>query len=49
MLLSTFFVQYYCKVVYFIAHYLNKIFIMDLCVQFIIIIFYDELIPNKVL
>ena len=49
MLLSTSIIQYYSKVVYFITHYLNKIFIMDLCVQFIIIISYDELITNKVL
>jgi len=49
MLLSTFIIQYYSKVVYFIAHYLNRIFTMDLCVQFIIITFYNELITNKVL
>ena len=49
MLLSTFITQYYAKVVLIIAHYLNKIIIIDICVQFIIVTFYDELITNKVL
>ena len=52
-LLSYFIIQYYSKVFFFfwifIAYYLNKIFIMDLFVQFIIIASYDELITNKVL
>ena len=49
MLLSSLIIQYYSKVVFFIAHYLNKIFIMDLSVQIIIIASYDKLITNKVL
>ena len=49
MLLSTFITQYYSKVVLIIAHYLNKIIVIDICVQFIIVTFYDELITNKVL
>ena len=49
MLLSYFIIQYNSKVVFFIAHYLNKIFIMDLSLQFIITASYDELITNKVL
>ena len=48
MLLSTLIIQYYSEVVLIIAHYLNKIIIIDI-VQFIIVIFYDELITNKVL
>ena len=32
MLLSTFIIQYYSKVVLIIAHYLNKIIIIDICV-----------------
>ena len=48
MLLSTFITQYYAKVVLIIAHYLNKIIIIDI-VQFIIVTFYDEFITNKVL
>lgn len=53
ILLSTFIIQYYSKIVLIIAHYLNKIIIIDMCVKFIItffiFIFYDELITNKVL
>ena len=49
MLLSTFIIQYYSKVVLIIAHYLNKIIIIYMCVQFIIATFYDELITDKVL
>ena len=50
MLLSSFIIQFYFKVVFvFIAHYLNKIFTMNLSVQFIIIVSYDDLITNKVL
>ena len=49
MLLSTFIIQYYSKVVLIIAYYLNKIIIIDIYVQFIIVTFYDELITNKVL
>ena len=49
MLLSTFIIQYYFQVVFIIAHFFNKIIIIDICVQFIIITFYDELITNKVL
>ena len=49
MLLSTFIIQYYFKVVLIIAHYLNKIIIIDICMQFIIVIFYNKLIINKVL
>ena len=37
------------QVVFIIAHYLNNIIIIDICVQFIIVTFYDELITNKVL
>ena len=47
MLLSTFIIQYYSKVVLIIAYYLNKIIIIDICVQFIIVSFYDELITKK--
>ena len=36
-------------VIALIAHYLNKIIIIDIYVQFIIVTFYDELITNKVL
>ena len=52
MILSTFIVQYYFKFffyLFFIAHYLNRIVIMDMCLQFIIVASYDELIINKVL
>ena len=58
MFLSTFIIQYYynfffflniLQVVFIIAHYLNKINIIDICMQFIIVTFYDELIINKVL
>ena len=51
MLLSAFIIQYYSKVDFFflIAHYLNKIIITDMYVQFIIFASYDELITNKVL
>ena len=49
MLLSTFIIQYYSKVVICIAHYLNRIIIMNMCVQFIVVASYDELITNKVL
>ena len=47
MLLSTFIIRYYSKVVLIIAHYLNKIITIDIFVQFIIITFYDELITKK--
>ena len=49
MLLSTFIIQYYSKVVLIIAYYLNKIIIIDICVQYKIVTFYNELITNKVL
>ena len=49
MLLSTFIIQYYSKVVFIIAHYLNWIIVIDMCVQFIIVASYDEPITNKVL
>ena len=49
MILSTFIIQYDYKVVLIIAHYLNKIIIIDICVQFIIVTFYDEFFTNKVL
>ena len=52
MLLSAFIIQYYSKVDFFfflIAHYLNKIIITDMYVQFIIFASYDELITNKFL
>ena len=49
MFLSNFIIQYYSKVVLVIAYYLNKIIIIDICVQFIIVTFYDELITKKVL
>ena len=49
MLLSTFIIQYYSKVVLIVAHRLNKIITIDMCVQFIIVTFYDELITKKVL
>ena len=49
MFLSTFIIQYDSKVVLIITHYLNKIIIIDICVQFIIVTFYDEFITNKVL
>ena len=41
--------QYYSKVVFFlIAYYLNKIIIIDMYEQFIVVTSYDELITNKV-
>ena len=33
MLLSTFIIQYYSKFVLIIAHYLNEIIIINMCVQ----------------
>ena len=47
MFLSTFIIQYYSKVVLIITRYLNKIIIINTCVQFITVTFYDELITNK--
>ena len=51
---DTFYFNFYSiifsKVVfYFVSHYFNQIIIMDICVQFIIVSFYDKLITNKVL
>ena len=34
---------------FFFSHYFSSIIIMNMCVQFIITAFYDELISNKVL
>ena len=34
---------------FFISHHLNRIIIIDMCMQFIIVAFYNELITNKVL
>ena len=50
MLLSTFIIQYYSEGFFFflIAYYLNKIIIIDMCEQFIVVTSYDELIINKV-
>ena len=36
-------------VFFFFFNYLNRIIIMDMCVKFIIVTSYDELITNKVL
>ena len=47
MLLSTFITQYYSKVVLIIAHCLNKIILIDICVQFIIVSFYDNSLLQK--
>ena len=47
MLLSNFIIQYYSKIVLIVAHYLNKIIIIDMRVQFIIVTFYDELITKN--
>ena len=51
MLLSAFIIQYYSKFDFFflIAHYLNKIIITDMYLQFIIFASYDEHITNKLL
>ena len=34
---------------FFIGQYLNRIIIINMCVQFIIVVLYDKLITNKVL
>ena len=47
MLLLIFIIKYYSKVVLIIANCLNKIIIIDMCVKFIIVHFYDELITTK--
>ena len=51
---DTFYIDFYSIIfiqscLFIISHYFNWIIIMDMCVQFIIVIFYDELITNKVL
>ena len=38
-----------CFFFFLIYHYFNWILIIDMCVQFVIVVFYDELITNKVL
>ena len=47
MLLLIFIIKYYSKVVLITAHYLNKIIIIDMCMKFLIVTFYDELITTK--
>ena len=47
MFLSTFIIQYYSKGFFFlIAYYLNKIIIINMYEQFIIVTSYDELVTN---
>ena len=47
MLLLIFIIKYYSKVVLITAHYLNKIIIIDMCMKFLFVTFYDELITTK--
>ena len=48
-----FYIDFYCTIFlqscFFIAHYLNWIIIMNMCMKFIIIASYNELITNKVI
>ena len=44
--ISTFILQYSSKVFFFF--YLNQKIIMDMCMQFIIVAFYDKFITNEV-
>ena len=50
---DTFYINFYSTIFlqscFFISHYLNWIIIMDMCVKFIIVSSYDELITNKIL
>ena len=46
---SIIFLQSFIYLFIFISHYFNWIIILDMCVQFIIVTFYNEHISNKVL
>ena len=49
---DTFYIKFYSKIAlqsFSFSHYFSWIIIIDMCVQFIVVTFYDELITNKVL